>query len=161
MEVHGITGAADTMIVLDKVPNGNGEVLMSVTGRDVDYSETVIKFNKNTFKWEIASKNTDFEGYKQQLSYQKNPIVKTIKILVNEKPDGFFITATELLKRIHDITGVMPRQNKPQTLTREINETLQFLLWDFDKIYYESANSNGGSAGRKMFFSKNTHPEIK
>lgn len=150
----GLIGAADTMIVLDKIPNGNGEILMSVTGRDVDYSETVIKFNKNTFKWEIASKSTDYESYRQQLDYDKNPIVKTIKLLVSENPDGFTITATELLKRIHDLMGVVPKQNKPQTLSRELNERLQFLLWDYDKIYYESSNSNGGSAGRKMYFSK-------
>lgn len=153
----GITGAADTMIVLNKLENGNGEVMMSITGRDVDYTENVLKFNKNKFKWEVASQNTDFESYKSQLAYNKNPIVTTIKALVHEHPEGFTITATELLKAIHDLTGVMPRQNKPQTLSREINENLQFQLWDFDKIYYEAGNKNGGSSGRKMYFSKDEH----
>lgn len=153
----GITGAADTMITLTKMENSNGEVMMSITGRDVDYTEKILKFNKNTFKWEVASNATDFESYKEQLSYNKNPIITTIKALVHEHPEGFFITATELLKAIHDLTGVMPRQNKPQTLSREINENLQFQLWDFDKIYYEAGNSNGGSSGRKMYFCNNEH----
>lgn len=156
----GLTGAADTMIVLNKMDNANGEVMMSITGRDVDYTETVLKFNKSTFKWEIAGQVSDFEGYKQQLTYQKNPIVIAIKALLAEHPEGFSMTATELLKAIHSITGVMPKQNKPQTLSREINETLQFQLWDYDKIHYEASNPNGGSAGRKMYFAKNTEKII-
>ncbi len=155
----GITGAADTMIVLDKLEGANGEVMMSITGRDVEYTETILRFNKNKFKWEIGS-NTSFEDYKQQLSYEKNPIVTTIKALLDEHPEGFSMTATELLKAIHSVTGIIPKQNKPQTLSREINENLQFQLWDYDKIYYEASNSNGGSAGRKLYFAKNTNKII-
>lgn len=136
----GITGAADTMIVLSKIDNGNGEVMMSVTGRDVDYMETVIKFNKETFKWEVASQASDYEDYKKQLDYKNNPIVKTLNAFLSEEPyksEGLRLTASELLERIKDITGIIPRQKSPQVLSREINEHLQYDLWDFDRIYYE------------------------
>lgn len=148
----GITGAADTMIVLNKMENGTGEVMMSTTGRDVDETQNILRFNKNTFKWEVASASTDIAKYKQQLSYEKNPIVVTIKKLVEEHPEGVTITATDLLRKIHEITGIIPKQNKAQTLSREINESLQFLLSEFDGIYYEPPKPNGGASGRKMYF---------
>lgn len=157
----GITGAADTMIVLSKIDNGNGEVMMSVTGRDVDYIETVIKFNKETFKWEIVSQTSDYEDYRKQLDYKNNPVVSTLKILLAKEPyktEGLRLTASELLERTKDLTGIVPRQKSPQVLSRELNEHLQYDLWDFDKIYYESGNVKGGKNGRELYFYKKEMP---
>lgn len=148
----GITGAADSMIVLSKMDGGTGEVMMSITGRDVDSTELVLKHNKSTYKWEIASETSNYENYKEQLEYQKNPVVITIKALVKEHPKGIRITASKLLHATHELTGFLPRQKSPQALSREINDHLQFLLWDLDKIYYEPGNSNGGKGGRELYF---------
>lgn len=151
----GLTGAADTMIVLTKQDRGNSEVLMSVTGRDIDTDEKLITFNKELCKWQILSNTGDMDEVMKQSIYNRNPIVQTIKKLVEEQPQGFRLTATELLKKIFETTGTMPKQDKPQTLSREINENLQFQLYKYDNIYYEQANKNGGSSGRQMYFSLN------
>lgn len=151
----GLTGAADTMIVLTKQDRGNSEILMSVTGRDIDTDEKLLTFNKELCKWQILSNTGDMDEVMKQSIYRRNPIVQTIKKLVEEQPQGFRITATDLLKKIFETTGTMPKQDKPQTLSREINENLQFQLYKYDNIYYEQANKNGGSSGRQMYFSLN------
>lgn len=130
---------------------------MSITGRDVDFTELVLKFNKETFKWEVASQASDYENYRKQLEYKNNPIVNTIKALVLEHPEGLRITATKLLDAVIKVTGVRPRQKSPQVLSREINDNLQFQLWDFDRIYYEQGNANGGKNGREMYFIQEEH----
>lgn len=147
----GITGAADTMMVFSKLNKDNKdgklrEAMLDITGRDVETQELFLSFNNEKYKWEIGSQASSYQEYKEQLDYKNNPIVKTIKTLLNEEPyktEGLRVTASELLERIIDITGVQPRQKTPQVLSREINDNLQFLLWDLDKIYYESGKGKG------------------
>ena len=90
----------------------------------------------------------------EQLEYERNPIIITIKKLLEENPEGIKITASDLLIEIFNKTGNYPKQDKPNTLSREINSNLRFQLLEFDRIHYEPPNENGGSAGRKMYFSK-------
>ena len=60
----------------------------------------------------------------------------------------------ELYKKIIEIAKVKPKTKSPNALTRHINETLQFNLLAFDGIHYEPPPKNGGSSGRKMYFTK-------
>ena len=46
----GLTGAADTMIVMEKSKNNKKEVIFSATGRAIEGLEKTIKFNTETFK---------------------------------------------------------------------------------------------------------------
>lgn len=131
------------MMVFSKLDGNNKEAMLAITGRDVDSKELFLKFNNDKFKWELASEASDYQTYKDQLEYKNNPIVITIKALLDEdeyKEKGLRIKASELLERIIDLTGIQPRQKSPQVLSREINENLRFQLWNFDKIYYEAGN---------------------
>jgi hypothetical protein len=47
---YGITGAADTVIVM---ANKGGGTVLDVRGRDVEAAELAIEFNKNTCRWTI------------------------------------------------------------------------------------------------------------
>ena len=73
-------------------------------------------------------------------------------------PDGNWkeveISSAELIKEIIITTGTRPRQKDAKALTRHITNELQFDLLEFDGIHYKPPNKNGGSSGRKMFFSK-------
>jgi hypothetical protein len=46
----GLTGAADTILVLDKRA---GAVMLHARGRDIEESETALQFNKETCRWTI------------------------------------------------------------------------------------------------------------
>lgn len=150
----GLTGAADTSIVMSKLDNGRNEILLSITGRDVETTEKIIKFDKDVFKWNVINDSINLEDSQQEEMYNKNPIVITIKKMLYTHPEGFKTTANNLLKIIYSFTKTFPKQDSPQALTREINENLQFLLLKYDGIHYEPPNENGGKNGRIMFFCK-------
>lgn len=148
---NGIAGAADTSIVLSKIKDKK-EVLFSIQGRDVESNEKILLFNQETFKWEVVC--SDLETKKDVDIYNANPIVITIKKLLEENPGGLKIKSAELLKKIIETTGTKPKQTTPNALTRYISEKLQYDLLTFDKIHYEPPSKDGGNSGRFMFFSK-------
>lgn len=150
----GLTGSADTSIVLAKNNYQDNQALISITGRDVIENEKLLMFDIVSCKWGVVGDASDFQNMMEQFEYENNPIIITIKKLLEEQPEGVKITASDLLKKIYEFTGSYPKSDKPNTLSREINSNLQFLLLKYDGIHYEPPNENGGSAGRKMYFAK-------
>lgn len=148
----GLTGSADTNIVLVRTSEDKSKIQLHITGRDVEMSEKIIAFNNVFFKWEVIADNID--NMTEQFLYNLNPIVITIKALLDKNPTGLKITASDLLKEIYEITGSYPKQKKPNALSAEIKKNLQFQLLQYDGIHYEPPPKNGGSAGRNMYFSK-------
>lgn len=144
---NGIIGAADTIIVLSKI-KGKKEVLFSIEGRDVEYNEKLLFFNKETFKWEVVCSSLEALETKTGIeSYERNPIVITIRKLIKENPTGVKINASDLLTKIFETTETYPKQDKPNTLSREITSNLRYKLLEYDGIHYEHN-------GRILFFSK-------
>jgi hypothetical protein len=47
---HGLTGVADTMLVI-KRPRGEADAILHVTGRDVEEQELALRFDKTTGAW--------------------------------------------------------------------------------------------------------------
>lgn len=151
---NGIIGAADTTIVLEKAENKK-EVEFSIEGRDVESNEKLLLFNKETFKWEVICSDLEALETKTEIEiYNSDPVVITIKKLLEKYPEGFEISSKDLLLKIREITKTKPLQKNPQALTRYINEHLKSKLSKYDGIYYESPSKNGGNNGRKNFFSK-------
>ena len=150
----GLTGSADTMIVLDRIEKEKSHACLSITGRDVESTDNLLFFDSIKFKWELLGKDLDFEELVDKPVYNSNPIIITIQKLLEEHTEGIKITASELLKKIFEYTNNYPKQDKPNTLSREINNNLQYQLLKYDGIYYEPPNENGGGSGRQMYFSK-------
>lgn len=148
----GIPGVADTTILLykDKITDVNANFMTQ--SRDFGDVQKILFFDD--FKWNIVSDFGDFATGIEKLSYRADPIVITINKLLEENPEGIKISSEELYKKIIETTGTKPKQKKPNALTRHISETLQFNLLTFDGIHYESPSKNGGSSGRKMYFTK-------
>ena len=153
----GLTGSADTNIVLLKTPEDKSKIQLSITGRDVEYTEKILAFNNVSFKWEVMCEN--IEDMTEQFLYSGNPIVSTIKKLVEDSPNGVKINATDLLAKIFEFTGIEVKQT-PNALSREINSNLRIPLLKYDRIFYDPPNSNGGSGGRILFFSKSKNVQI-
>lgn len=148
----GITGAADTSIVLYKDKFNDSNAHFVTESRDFESIEKILFFDH--YKWNIIGDYDGLDKEIEKLSYKTNPIVITINKLLEENPEGVKISSTELLKKIIKTTGTKPKQEKPNVLTRHITNELQFDLLEFDGIYYEPPNENGGGSGRKMYFSK-------
>ena len=150
----GLRGAADTTIILSKIKNKK-EVKFSIEGRDVESNEKLLLFNKETFKWEVICSDLEALDTRTDIEiYNSDPVVITIKKLLEEKPEGFEIASINLREKIKEITKTEPEQPNAQTLTRYIREQLQAKLSKYDNIYYKPPSKDGGNKGRKMFFSK-------
>lgn len=147
----GLTGVADTIMILDR-EEVKTEASLYIRGRDIEEEVYKMRFRSDILKWEILSKDT--ENQTEQEIYNGNPIVKTIKKLLTINPEGFEITSNQLLEKIPKLTSVKPKQKSASALTQEINNKISKLLLKYDGIHYEPPNTNGGSGGRKMFFSK-------
>lgn len=85
----GIAGIADDMIVLTKEKRGDLLTKMSVTGRDVQYEEYPLIFDKDRGKWmrqgdsyELAA--AKFESDAKWAAYQVGSVRKTILKLLEE-----------------------------------------------------------------------------
>lgn len=85
----GIAGVADDMIVLTKEKRGDLLTKMSVTGRDVQYEEYPLIFDRNRGKWmrqgdsyELAA--AKFESDAKWAAYQVGNVRKTILKLLEE-----------------------------------------------------------------------------
>jgi len=149
----GLRGAADTAIILSKIKDKK-EVVFSIEGRDVESTEKLLIFNKETLKWEVICDDLEAKEAKADIDiYESNPIVITINKLLEENPEGIKITSTELLEKIIEITGTKPFKTG-SALTKHINSKLKLDLLYFGEIHYEPPPENGGSSGRNMFFSK-------
>lgn len=148
----GIPGVADTTILLykDKITDINANFMTQ--SRDFEDIQKILFFDH--YKWNIVSDFGDFAKEIEKLSYRTDPIVITINKLLEENPEGIKISSEELYKKIIETTGTKPKQKSPNALTRHLNETLQFDLLEFDEIHYDPPSKNGGSSGRKMYFSK-------
>ena len=143
----GLRGAADTTIILSKIKNKK-EVLFSIEGRDVENTEKLVILNKKTCKWEVICSDLEAKEAKKDIDiYNSNPTVIAIKKLLEENPTGVKILSSDLLAKIFEITGTYPKEDKPNTLSREITGHLQFDLLKYDGIHYEHK-------GRTLFFSK-------
>ena len=149
----GITGAADTMITLSKESRFKQETLLSLTGRDIDGGEFVLKSDKRTHKWELIASQDEIEKINNKCIYESNPIIITINKLLEEHPTGFEITSSELSEQIFFYTGVKPKPRSPSALSRELTK-LKLDMLTYDSIYYEPPNPNGGAKGRTLYFCK-------
>jgi hypothetical protein len=53
---HGLTCAADTILILKRSANG---VTLYARGRDIEEAELAVQFNRNTCKWTILGQAAD------------------------------------------------------------------------------------------------------
>lgn len=101
---NGITGTADTTLVLNKENRTDKDTTLSIVGRDVEFNEYVINFDKTTYKWSMVA---SLEVRKEELEkeeYQNNPLVNTIITLVDAnsgKWSGALKDITEEHKKMH------------------------------------------------------------
>lgn len=142
----GIMGAADSVFVITKESRNAQNATLHIVGRDVEQSRLLIRFNKNIYQWELVGDVAE----RAKTVYDNNPIVKTIKSLLDESPDRRWSgTATKLLEDGKRITGSFIATTA-QKLGYELIK-LNDQLYEHDKISYEPTRN--GNAGQIHNFS--------
>lgn len=146
---NGIMGAADTTMVLTKEKRDAANATLSVVGRDVESSDTVLRFNKETCRWENLGNADWFAEQQVRQEYQESPIVKTIKKLLKQSPEGWSGTAQQLM----DAGRFIARTSLADS-TRALSNKLKGLdrlLMEYDGIVYER-KGNGSGGGKHNFY---------
>ena len=85
---NGIMGAVDEVMMIEKKKRGDEEAYLHITGRDVEAFDWVIRMDHTTCRWEYLGTEDEMDAIRQRLEYEKNPIVITIKALLDASPDG-------------------------------------------------------------------------
>lgn len=144
---NGLTGAADTMLVMTKAKRNEDTTTLSVTGRDVEMQELVLQFDKNTCLWQNLGDVDAFAEQQARRECADSPIVRTVKKLL-ETPDK---TWTGTAQQLLDAGTYIVRErlaDSSRGLTSKIKDVASLLL-EYDGIGYEyKPNGNGGGNHR-------------
>jgi hypothetical protein len=68
---HGLTGAADTILILKRTANG---VVLYARGRDIEEAELAVQFNKNTCRWTIMGQAAEVHQ-----SDERSRVIETLR----------------------------------------------------------------------------------
>ncbi len=150
---NGIMGAADTIWTITKDKRADGRAVLHITGRDVIQSDTVIEFQKGTYQWATIGAENDIAAQIAKAQYEQNPIVTTIRALLEKSPDHRWDgTCTELMEAGKEIahTFIAPTTHK---LGHEL-KVLEHPLFENDGIVH-AAPSNGSGGKKHHFYFQN------
>ena len=142
---QGLLGAVDLGFMLTKESRMSRKATLSVTSREMEDLELTIEHDRETCVWrDITNEEADSE----RAEYEDDPIVKTIKALLEEAKDKSWVgSATDILssgKRL-GISIDLDAQAVGYAL-RKLGEPLH----DYDGILYSSLGS--GTAPKKHHF---------
>lgn len=149
---NGISGAADTMFVLSRAKRTDSETTLSVIGRDVNSSETILEFSKSSFCWVVLGDAEEQTEQQALMRYQLDPLRQTIVDLVKNNPQGWTGTASELFQACIEYAGQFGAET-PSEIGKKL-KGISRRLFEVDGIIYRPPNPNGGAGGRKHTVTK-------
>lgn len=144
-----IFGAADVAMVLSREKREDTQTKLSYQGRDIEGGDQILEFDKEAFRWKLLGDESWLAEERARTAYQNNPIVQTIKKLLEQHPEGWSGTSSELLdagKML--ITAYLA--NSPRDLTSKL-APLDKPLFDYDKIIH-TKGKNGSGGGKHWFY---------
>lgn len=147
---NGISGAADTMMVLAKERRGDDTAMLSITGRDVEQKDLVLRFNKDSCLWENLGDADAFAEQQARAEYEGSPIVRTVKKLLEQFPDGWSGSGKQLLDAgTYIVRTVLATSSK--ALNSKLDE-LDRLLLENDNIVHERTPNGSGAKGHRFYY---------
>ena len=151
----GLSGAADTMLVLSREKRTDETTLLSITGRDVVPNEFSLTFDKTTCKWKLLGETAEVVSQTEIRRYNADPLVQAIRKLVENSPDGHWCGSVSMIqKEAREQVGI-PINESIQSIGRRIGK-LEEMLYQQDLIEYWSESKNG--SGGKLHHFKRTKP---
>lgn len=144
-----IFGAADVAMVLSREKREDTQTKLSYQGRDIEGGDQILEFDKEAFRWKLLGDESWLAEERARTAYQNNPIVQTIKKLLEQHPEGWSGTSSELLDAGKVlITAYLA--NSPRDLTSKL-APLDKPLFDYDKIIH-TKGKNGSGGGKHWFY---------
>ena len=144
----GLTGCADEMIVMSKISRDDENTKLSIVGRDVEMQEYQMHFDNECCRWHILGTSDDVEERRALEEYNANPLVLTIRGLLQQDQDGWTGSATEIINASR--TFNTPIRDRAQSIGKSITK-IQDLLYQQDNILYETIK-NGSGANKHRFY---------
>ena len=144
----GVTGAADTMLVLSKEQRSDSTAKLSVVGRDVEGCDMVLQFDKELCRWVNMGDADAFAEEQRRREYMASPITLTVRKLLEQRPEGWTGTASELMD-----AGKYIARTQLAATARELSAKLKAmseLFLEVDGIVY-TRRSNGSGGGKHAF----------
>lgn len=155
---NGIGGAADTMMALVREKREDINTTLSITGRDIDSRDDVIFFNKDAFRWQMLGTLEERAELARRAAYDGDPIVRTIRALMVDSPEGWDGTAQEILTAVTDKLDVFP-EDTTRSLGKKIRQ-LAPQLYKFDEIVYQEPTSRANGKRKHHFHKSGMRPRI-
>lgn len=144
----GILGAADTVLVLTRQKRGEENALLSLTGRDVDSAELMLRFDSTACRWENLGPAENLTQQQELEDYLESPLAPTVNQLLEDSPQGWKGSASQLMEKGREITGRELADN-PRQLTGVLKRYAP-LLQQQEGICYQY-QKNGGGGGKHCF----------
>ena len=148
----GIAGAVDAMYALSKDSRKDVGAKFCMTGRDVEMQEYMIQFNNNTFRWGMLGESENIKEMQKVEEYNNNPIILTIKKLLDQNCEGWAGKATEIINASKLFNT--PIYDDSRIVGKKI-ASYQKMLYEQDNIIYEPANNGSGAKKHKFQYGYN------
>lgn len=150
---NGLSGASDSSICLTRERRFSKESILSITGRDVEQTEKLIAFDKKQCRWQYIGDLEEIEEKRIFDEYSENPIVNTIKKLLEEAENNKVeLTLSDIKQKVQEIQGYQLEESDKK-ISKTIRE-MKDLYYKYDKILYTPPAKNGGTKGRLHTFKK-------
>lgn len=145
-----IFGAADVAMVLSREKRGDTQTKLSYQGRDIEGGDQILEFDKEAFRWKLLGDESWIAEEKAKASYQNSPVVQTIKKLLEQHPEGWSGTSSELLDAGKVLLTAYIAAN-PRDLTNKL-APLDKPLFDYDRIVHTRAKNGTGGGKHRFYF---------
>lgn len=107
----GITGAADTMLVLSRDKRDDEQTRLSVTGRDVEALDLILRFDTASCRWHCEGEAGEIAQKQARKEYEENPLVRAVKGILTQQPQGWTGTTQQFADSALRIAGIYLSDN--------------------------------------------------
>lgn len=152
---NGIMGAADTVFVMTKSQRDDEETNLYFTGRDVEGSSIIIRFDEDTCTWLNIGDLKELQEAEEKESFNSNNIVITVISLLYKSKTGVWQgKATDIKKEGELLHLKMP---SPQKIGYELRN-LKKSFKKYGNIEYTPVHSGNSSITHKFNMEKPIEP---
>lgn len=139
-----IMGASDEVLVIHKKERKDIDATLSITGRTVRGGDYAIRFNEPLCKWEMIGDAEEVADRKAREEYNRVPIIKAIKRLVDTNGGSYTGTISEIIKASECLKDCRIYQS-PQKCGRDLAKYIK-QLEQYDGILHTSPGNGNASA---------------
>lgn len=152
----GIMGASDYTIILNKGDRNEEDATLSVTGRDIEQQEQVVRFDKASFRWTMQGSAAEIAEQNRIAEYENSPIVKVLRIILQQGDGTWSGNSQKFMEVAQQYT---PEELAPssQALAKSLH-AMEPLLMERDAIKYDGRRKGTGGTIHtfRMFRTDNT-----